>query len=263
MTDLDLYDLIRQRLPRDTTPLGTRELLTELCRQNNSLDEKAVAKALHDLEARGEIHIIRLADGDLGAHRAQAVFDPGAGNENDADWTVERNLYAPFLNYIRLRWSLQAGLPVGEFHHMEVIGDGRTEFDRPFSIPDLIVLNGLRYRWLPQRELEIHTFELKTSTGGSERDVYQAYAYTAFAHNSWMGWHIKGVPEVKVSNALEVARRTGVGLIVCVEPRDYETFHILAMPRRANPSLAAIDQLIDLRLSAEGKALLGQWLGRN
>ncbi|MDX2155934.1 MAG: hypothetical protein SFW09_05415 [Hyphomicrobiaceae bacterium] len=248
MVDLDLIDAVRRLVPADGTPVTVDAL-------------EQYAGIVEALIERGELQRVELND-TVHVQRLRPVATVGAGNDNALDWGVERNLYQPFLNYLRLRWPTHAGITVGDLMLTETVGDSRSEFDRPFSIPDLIVLNGLKYRWLPARELEVHTFEIKTSVGGSERDVYQAYAHSSFSNFAWMGWHIDQVDSDRVENAIEVARKTGVGLITCHQPDDYQTYQMRTPPRRNTPSLAALNQLIDLRLSEDGKSQLEAWLSK-
>src|SRR5262249_49758327 len=79
-----------------------------------------------------------------------------------------RNLYRPFYRYLALHWPRHSGVAIGDKLLVEIIGDARPEGARPWSIPDLVAINCLRYQWPPRQELEVHAFEVKTASGGSD-----------------------------------------------------------------------------------------------
>lgn len=135
--------------------------------------------------------------------------------------------------------------------------------------PDAVAYRLINHKYFPGRNLETISFEIKAKSGMDKKAVYEATAHWSF-HN--LSYVFLVLPEyksitnpspkgVKVGEIIDVAKQTGIGVTIVIEPDDYETWEILVSPEIHFPSPAIISQNIErLNLSGgEVKEKIEKW----
>jgi hypothetical protein len=261
VSDIEIADMIRDIVPADGTPIANYAVIRYLSdRTKTQIDRDRYFSVRQSLIARRELEAVHGGYGGRVARTRPIIrLDPSIPEADD--WSVERNLYRPFYRYLALHWPRYSGVAIGDKLLVEIIGDARPEGARPWSIPDLVAINCLRYQWPPHQELEVHAFEVKTASGGSDISAYQAFAYSAFAHYTYFCWHvIDSTPPNKIDGVVEACRTLNVGLILCTSPREPNSYQLRHTPSRKEPSRAALDSFIEQKVSSEHKTAILEWV---
>ena len=220
-SDIEIADMIRGIVPADGTPIANYAVIRYLSdRTQDPIDRDRYFSVRQSLISSGELEAVHGGYGGRVARTRPII--PEA-----EDWSVERNLYRPFYRYLALHWPRHSGVAVGDKLLVEIIGDARPEGAKQWSIPDLVAINCLRYQWPPHQELEVHAFEVKTASGGSDISAY---------------------------------RTLKVGLILCASPSETKSYRLLHTPARKEPSRAALDSFIEQKLSSEHKSEILEWV---
>jgi len=117
--------------------------------------------------------------------------------------------------------------------------------------PDFTLISVKQFKLLPGVEFDVHSFELKTESGGaSDLAVYEALAQTRFTNFGYLVWHLpEGSKfERKLPGIQKQCSQHGIGFIRAHEPRQCETWDILVEPARKSTPSAEIDLFLDERL---------------
>ncbi len=260
-SDIEIADMIRGIVPADGTPIANYAVIRYLSdRTQDPIDRDRYFSVRQSLISSGELEAVHGGYGGRVA-RTRPIIQLDPVIPEAEDWSVERNLYRPFYRYLALHWPRHSGVAVGDKLLVEIIGDARPEGAKQWSIPDLVAINCLRYQWPPHQELEVHAFEVKTASGGSDISAYQAFAYSAFAHYTYLCWHVGNfTPQTKIDSVVEACRTLKVGLILCASPSETKSYRLLHTPARKEPSRAALDSFIEQKLSSEHKSEILEWV---
>ena len=139
--------------------------------------------------------------------------------------------------------------------------------------PDAVVYRLVKYKYFPGRNLEAISFEIKAKSGLDKKAVYEAVAHHSFHNTSYV---ILVLPDYispyatgtminteKFKEIVETCKQTGIGLIVVIEPDDYESWKTIVQPEIHFPHPSVISQNI-ARLKLQDKdntkkARLGEW----
>lgn len=116
--------------------------------------------------------------------------------------------------------------------------------------PDFTLIAAKKFKFLPNVELDVHSFELKTETGATDLAVYEALAQTRFTHFGYLVWHLPvgSKSEMRLTGIQKQCAQHGIGFIRVREPETFGTWEIIIEPKR-KPTLAdEVDQFLDERL---------------
>lgn len=134
------------------------------------------------------------------------------------------------------------------------IGPRRGRWARP----DFIVVSAMEFKYLPGKQVDVHSFELKTEAGGTAESVYEALAHTRFTHFGHLVWHLprESRAEARLAEVESHCEEHGVGLIRMFDPNDPHAFEILLDPVRKPTRPLAVDGFLDSRLDAAQQSAL-------
>jgi hypothetical protein len=119
-----------------------------------------------------------------------------------------------------------------------------------------------RYRYTPQLQFDLFSFELKMPSGCNMLAVHEALAHGAVAHFAYLCLHLpNGYDEqTNLTSMLEQAQRHGVGVIRMLDPRDFATYTRLLEARRGQPAAGRVDAFIEERFGIASRLALIRWL---
>ncbi|WP_156155415.1 hypothetical protein [Curtobacterium flaccumfaciens] len=172
----------------------------------------------------------------------------------------EGELYDPIARVLRGDWSRDRRTQPLE---IEITAhQGARATGGRWSRPDLVWVSVRTFQFLPQKVLEVITFEVKPADAIDVLAVYEALAHRRAATHSYV---VLDVPTDKAASVEEdiqavrdVARSHGVGLIVFGDPEDYSTWEVLEDAQRVEPDPERLESFIDTQLSDMTKRSISQ-----
>lgn len=237
-------------LPEDGTPVLNRVMRVMLARALSAdLDEERYGHARRKLAERGRIGL-RTGHGGGIFLKPHSAAPPRAGlDETSGGWTEARLmpcLKAYLDGPIQNELDILRGAKCLAYDTSAV---GRTGIQ--WARPDFTLISVKQFRLLPGVEVDVHSFELKTESGGaSDLAVYEALAQTRFTNFGYLVWHLPHGSryEKKLSGIVKQCGQHGIGFIRAPDPRQCGTWDILVEPARKSTPAAEVDLFLDERL---------------
>lgn len=172
----------------------------------------------------------------------------------------EAALYAPALDQLHENWRNQRQL---DQCHCEITAlQGRRDTGGSWSRPDLTVVGYKKYEFLPDKLLEVFSFEVKASYDVSIKGVLEALAHKESATRSYVIYHTDGRDLDQFPEALrieELAVRHGIGVYAAKDINDFKSWVEVTAAPRATPDPDTLDTFLKRSLSEEAKTLLRKW----
>jgi hypothetical protein len=165
----------------------------------------------------------------------------------------ETDLYPGVHEYVKTSFVEKQRLT--DFVSEITAAQGRRDTGGMWNRPD-IVLVGLRtFNYLPDRRVEVVTFEVKRRDNVGVEAAYEASAHLAAAHRSFIvAESVRGsdLDERLVSEC----ERLGVGIISFEQPSNLESYEIYVNGRANVPDLDKVDQFIDTQLTPTSRDII-------
>lgn len=173
----------------------------------------------------------------------------------------EAALYTPVLKQLNENWRMQRQL---DQCHGEITAlQGRRETGGSWSRPDVTVVGVKKYEFLPDRLLEVFSFEVKPSYDVSVKGVLEALAHREAATRSYVIYHTDGRDLGDFPEALrieELAVRHGIGVFAAKDINDFKSWEEITSAPRSSPDPDTLDTFLKRTLSDEAKSLLRRWI---
>jgi len=173
----------------------------------------------------------------------------------------EMDLYAPAVTVLKKHWTQEKQLLHGIFEITAQMG--RKDTGGSWSRPDIVGVGFRKFEYLPDRLLEVYTFELKAEYDISIKGVLEALAHRERATRSYTVYHTGGrawddFPEAQ--RIEQLAARHGVGVIVAADIEDYgDGWEERVTASRSGSDPEEIDRFLKLTLSEEAKSHIRKW----
>lgn len=173
----------------------------------------------------------------------------------------EESLYDPIAATIKGAWSRdhRANLLAAEV----VARQGRRATGGTWSRPDIVTIEVLNLLYVPNKILEVVTFEVKPADSINVQCVYEALAHRRSATHAYVVLHVPTTNSYSsegIDDIVAVARMHGVGVIVFSDPENYETWDELAPAERVEPDPERLNSFIETQLSAKTRDRLAKAL---
>jgi hypothetical protein len=171
----------------------------------------------------------------------------------------EARLMQPLRSYLEGAFRGGLDLPadgIGIVQDTSAMGPAKGRWARP----DFILVSAMRFKFLPGAQVDVHSFELKTETGGSVLAVHEALAQTRFTHFGHLVWHLPegSKSETRLAEIADHCGEHGIGLIRMRDPSVKAGCEILIDPVRKSTLSMAIEGFLEARLSSEQKDSLAR-----
>jgi hypothetical protein len=241
---------ILEFLPADGSPVLNRVVRALLSRANqSSIDTDTYFAAIARLVSSGRIGRTRGQGGKVFLVLSdETVSDDNRRTEKSA-WSetklmtcLQAYLDGPFRKALDL--PPNAGWIVA---NTASIGPKTGRWARP----DFVTVNVMRFHLLPDCQVNVHSFELKTELGGTLQAVHEALAQTRFTHFGHMVWHLPmgSKAEARLPEIVEQCEMHGIGLILIRSPELVESWEIILDPRKKTTPPEIVDGFLETRLS--------------
>lgn len=249
LTPSKLADSILALLPSDGTPVLNRVMRAMLSRRlGTAVFPDLYSGACDLLEAGSKIGRLRGQGGQIFLSTGLVPPEVQPAVPQWPEW----KLMAPLQRYLENTFRKGLDLPDGSLclvQDTSHIGPPTGRWARP----DFILVTAMRFRLLPGAQVDVHSFELKTESGGSVLAVHEALAQTRYTHFGHVVWHVPEGSKVEADLAEVEAHcgKHGIGLIRMRDPDDEASYEILVDPERMATRDAALDGFLDDRLMPE------------
>lgn len=252
-------------LPEDGTPVLNRVLRLSASRQLScKIDNEAFFAARERLRARGLVGRLRGHGGRtflLG--KSVETPSPVSSLKPRGTWT-EANLMSALGAYLNGPFRAGLELPpqgLSLVKDTSTLGPSKGRWVRP----DFILVSVMRFRLMPGAEVDVHSFELKTETGGSVLAVHEALAQTRFTHFGHLVWHLPpgSKAEGRLNEVIAQCETHGIGLIRMKDPArptDEDATEILLDPERKPTPPLDVEDFLASRLDEEQQMAIAKAL---
>lgn len=236
-------------------------------------DETRYWKVHGELRAQGLIRVGRGRGGTVARMAAEDSEDleptqaiPSKMPAQPAKNAAESEWY-PLLSFVlEKEWSKEQGFT--NFVVQVTAYRGRKPTGGAWTRPDITVVSMQKYRFLPDRRLEVWTFEVKRPGDWSVVGVHEASAHGRRATRPVLLLVSSTMEETEMSasdrqllqECAKEAARLGIGLIVAYRPYRFENWEVLVDPERHDPSPDLLDGFLETQLLPELQQEIEKWL---
>ena len=173
----------------------------------------------------------------------------------------ESALYDPIIATIRSHWAPDH--KIQDFVIDRTAHQGRRVTGGKWTRPDITLASYNTYRYVPGKQVELNTFEVKTYDGLDVTAVYEALAHRRAAHYSYVLAYVPDSERVALGPLLERlcadANDHGIGFVLMKAPKEYGTWDFEVQPTRHEPDPANVDNFIRTQTSDEFKDNILGW----
>lgn len=165
--------------------------------------------------------------------------------DDEPDRPAEEELYEPMRAVLQENWvkDKRFSLAVVE----QTARQGRRQTGGRWTRPDLVVVALSTFRYLPDRQFDLITFEIKPSDAVDVTAIYEAIAHLRAATMAYVLYHSSDLCDT--DELVSEAQRHGIGLIAAENPSDYLTWTELVEPLRRVPDRHRLDEFVATQLS--------------
>lgn len=173
----------------------------------------------------------------------------------------ESDLYQAMLETIKSQWVQDYGAnsAVAEV----TAHQGRRETGGKWSRPDITLATYSTFPFVPGKHFDVTTFEVKMHDALDVTAVYEALAHQRAAHYAYVLVQVPKSSDLSMETTVEyiseVASQHGIGLVVVVDPRNYETWEWRAEAERNDPDPGDLNEFIATQTGEAFKRELTHW----
>jgi len=173
----------------------------------------------------------------------------------------ELDLYKPALAELSKNWAKRKQLLHAVYEITAL--QGRRDTGGSWSRPDLVAVGLRKFEYLPDRVLEIYSFEIKAENDLSIKGVLEALAHREASTRAYVIYHTGGKPWDDVPEAQRIeqlAARHGVGVIVASDINDFkDCWDERVTATRSGSDPEVLDRFIKVTLSEDAKSQIRKW----
>ena len=248
-------------LPEDGTPVLNRVMRVMLARRlERPFDDDTFFAARDALFAAGKVGRLRGQGGQIFLTQPDLAVTGVAKPSDIKDSWSEAKLMSPLRDFLDGPFRKSLDLPANGaciVQDTSVMGPHKRKWARP----DFILVSAMRFKLMPGAQVDLHSFELKTESGGGVLAIHEALAQTRFTHFGHFVWHLPegSKSEPMLDDIVTHCEEHGIGLIRIKVPdraADADGCEVLVDPRRKPTLGSVVDGFLESRLSNEQKTTL-------
>lgn len=186
------------------------------------------------------------------------TFEPqGSELAQPTQRRYESDLYEPIAAWLKGYWAPREDLrePLVEI----IANQGRRPTGGMWTRPDLVVIGICAYPFVPGKNLDLSTFEVKKSLEEGIAGVYEAAAHSAFAHRSFLVIHLEDRSiehDELYCRIVNECERFGLGLITLNDPSNFTTYRTVIDANLRSPNTALMNRFIGTQISESARQKL-------
>lgn len=257
----ELFAGILALLPEDGTPVLNRVMRVMLARRLECpIGDEEFFAARDQLFAAGKVGRLRGQGGQIFLTQPDVALSQPAKQKETKDAWSEAALMKPLRRFLEGPFRVSLDLPKSGaciVQDTSVLGPHKGKWARP----DFILVSAMRFKLLPGAQVDLHSFELKTESGGGVLAIHEALAQTRFTHFGHFVWHLPNgsKSEPMLDDIATHCEEHGIGLIRMRTPErtvEPDGCEVLIDPRRKPTLGSVVDGFLESRLSAKQKSTL-------
>jgi hypothetical protein len=174
----------------------------------------------------------------------------------------EVSLYSPLLKVLQGEWARDMRIAAHQIHFEETAKQGKKATGGTWTRPDITAVSVRSFPHLPNKYLDVWTFEAKTVDYLDVTAIFEAAAHASRATRSYA---LLQVPEKANDRTKEIlnrcereATRLRVGLITFVDPARFGTWETVVDAPRVDTDPELLEQFI-ATLSDAARRRLSEW----
>ena len=175
----------------------------------------------------------------------------------------ELDLYDPFIQALKTGYISEYKVPKDHLF-VKTAHAGSKNTGGKWTRPDVALVAVHSYPFLPNKHLEVTTFEIKKSIGEALEGVFEALAHSAFAHRTYLAVKVEGtIPKDQTDSWTRVREecdRLAIGLIKFSNPNEYETFEFISEATSDEPELFKVNDFILKQIPEKEKETIREWV---
>ena len=234
-------------LPADGTGKGNGWLIGEL---KDALRQSQSYEATDDDYWATRDHLVQTGLAVKGRGRGGSLIRVVQESKTKATRRqTESSLYPPFAEYVRRYWVKDNSIK--DYVVQVTANQGKKRTGGKWTRPDITVIGVRTYTFIPGRQPEVVTFEIKPEREHDVSGVFETASHSVYAHKSYLAIACPtGRPEGEDFDRLEVlCKRFGVGLLIFSDVSDFDTYEELLEPVRSSPDPSDVDDFIIAQIS--------------
>lgn len=250
-------DLLFSLIPKDGSSITNKELRSKLRKKMKTkhglrLTDDDYWRLRNSLCAEGKLQLGR---GYGGSVRRVVETKSNLTLKNDKKRKKETSLYRPFLDTINGDWAKSNS--IRDFVCEITAHKGRKDTGGRWTRPDITVVAVRTYPFIPGKNLEVITFEIKPIGAYGIEGVFETASHSAVANRSYLALHVpKDFDDSQLERISREVERFNIGLITFEDPASFETFNILVESERLLPDPASISDFITCQICNENQRIL-------
>lgn len=174
----------------------------------------------------------------------------------------EIDLYRPACDQLKSFWGHTKKLLHGVYEI--TAAQGRRETGGSWSRPDIVAVGLRKFEYLPDKVLEVYTFELKAQYDVSIKGVLEALAHREQSTRAYVIYHTGGQAWDDFAEAPRIeqlAARHGIGIIIASDINNFrECWDERVIATRSGSDPEIIDRFIRVTLREESRSEIRKWL---
>lgn len=255
----ELEDEFINNVPADGTSIGNQALRDNTLQWERPIYDAIKRRLLDDgqiVSGRGRGGSVkRFVDQEL-AEDVVAENEAAAADR----FPNEESLYGPLLNQINNAWAKDQ--PFDRYAVENTSRGGRRQHGT-WSRPDLCVAAMTSYTYVPGRIFDVITFEVKHYSGLNLTALYEALAHRRSATRSYVLAYVPAQQEDAYEERLkeieEECQKTGIGLIVAINPDSFDDWDIRVEAQRFEPDATRLNNFIRAQLTEGTRDAIVRW----
>jgi hypothetical protein len=219
------------------------------------------------LKGTGKGGSIRLPESDTSLEDPQIEAAPDNPQANPiGDQSREHDLYPPAKRVIEESWAKSENYDnfLVEITAMK----GRAQTGGKWTRPDVSILGVKAFTYLPHRQFEIVTFEIKPVGQTNVEGVFEALSHQQFATKSYVLFLLteseaskfkENDKDTESSRILGTARKHGLGVITATNIEDWETWDEIVAAETCQPDPEQANRFIATCFTDPSKQQVVKW----
>ena len=167
----------------------------------------------------------------------------------------ESDLYPGVEEYIETRWVVDNAIEKNQFVLQQTASQGKKSTGGKWTRPDFALVVVSKYPYIPEKTLDLVTFEVKREDQYEIHGVYETAAHSRFSHKSYLLIHApNGQPETEDFERLKrECLRFGLGLVLFSNSKDGDTYDLIQEAERRAPDPADVNDFISTQFKEKNK----------
>lgn len=174
----------------------------------------------------------------------------------------EAQLYEPLCKVLSTDWVREMRIEPDQIHFELTARQGKKATGGTWTRPDITAVSVRTFPHLPNKYLDVWTFEVKSAEGLDVTAIFETAAHASRATRSYallaVSESLDGRAEETVDRCEREAARLRVGLITFTDASDFETWETKAEAPRIDTDPESLEEFIG-HLSDEARKRLQRW----